>query len=200
MSVAMDLRPEVLQGRFVRLEPYAPGLKEELRVALDCDADGWSLVSSSGQGEHFEGWWGKAGDNIAKGEWISFAIRRLADGRVVGCSSYLNIRREHGGLEIGATFLHPDARSSQVNPEAKRLMLAHAFAGGALRVEVLTDLRNRRSQAAIAKLGAVREGVLRRHKITWTGHVRDTVVFAITDLDWPAVREGLDARLLGNGR
>ena len=83
-------------------------------------------------------------------------------------------------------------------------MLAHAFDGGlfdqaAVRVEIVTDARNLRSQGAIAKLGAVREGVLRRHKITWTGHVRDTVVYSITDLDWPAVRARLEARLAAFG-
>ena len=132
---------------------------------------------------------------MASGSWISFAVRRLSDGRVVGTSSYIDIRKAHQVVEIGATFLHPDVRSSMINPEAKRLMLAHAFDAGAHRVEILTDLRNQRSQAAIAKLGAVREGVLRRHKVTWTGYVRDTVMFAVTDLDWPGVKDGLDARL-----
>jgi N-acetyltransferase len=77
-------------------------------------------------------------------------------------------------------------------------MLAHAFACGARRVELLTDLRNVRSQAAIAKLGAVREGVLRRERVTWTGHVRDSVLFAVTDLDWPDVRARLERRLAVN--
>ena len=74
-------------------------------------------------------------------------------------------------------------------------MLQHAFDSGIVRVEIITDGINARSQAAIAKLGAVREGVLRRHKITHTGRVRDTVMFAITDQDWPGVRARLDARL-----
>ena len=195
MAEAMDLRAEVLEGRFVRLEPYAPGLKDELRAALDCDAEGWSLVSTSGRGEHFESWWANGLNNMASGAWISFAIRRLIDDCVVGCSSYINIRREHRGVEIGATFLHPDVRGAAINADAKQLMLAHAFTAGALRVELLTDLRNARSQAAIAKLGAVREGILRRHKVTWTGHIRDTVMYAVTDLEWPEVRDRLDTRL-----
>jgi RimJ/RimL family protein N-acetyltransferase len=84
-----------------------------------------------------------------------------------------------------------------VNPASKRLLLEHAFDSGVLRVEIITDAINARSQAAIASLGAVREGVLRRHKITHTGRVRDTVMFAVTDRDWPAVRERLDRRLAG---
>lgn len=178
-----------LQGRFVRLEPLEPALKDEVRAALDCDADTWAIMSASGQGEHFEAWWAEAGQRLA------YAVRRLAGGRVVGTTSYLSLRPAHRGLEIGSTFLHPDARGGPVNLECKRLLLAHAFQSGVVRVEFMVDVRNARSQAAVKKLGAVQEGVLRRHKITWTGHVRDTAVFSITDLDWPQARAALDARL-----
>ena len=191
----VDLRAEPLVGAVVRLEPYAPELKDEVRAALDVDGPAWDLFAQSGQGPHFEGWWSGFCADMAAGTWIAYAIRRLGDDRVVGTSSFLNLRPERGVVEIGATFLHPDVRSGAVNPEAKRLMLAHAFAAGARRVELLTDARNARSRAAIAKLGAVEEGILRRDRVTWTGHVRDSVIFSVTDLDWPAVREGLDARL-----
>lgn len=191
----MDLKPLVLEGRFVRLEPYSPALKDEVRAALDCDPDAWALVSSTSQGEAFDAGWDDALAQLEAGASISYAIRRLADGRVVGRSCYLNLRPADGGVEIGATFLHPDARGGAVNPEAKLLMLGHAFASGVLRVEILTDARNLRSQAAIAKLGAVREGVLRRHRLTWTGHQRDTVVNSILDDEWPGVRAGLERRL-----
>ena len=193
----MQLDPKTLEGRFVRLEPYAPDLHEDVRRALDCDAQSWNLFTVSGQGEHFESWWDGALDEQARGSRVAFAVRRLSDGKVVGTTSYLNIRREHRGCEIGATFYNPEARASAINPECKRLMLANAFDDGALRVEIITDARNLRSQAAIAKLGAVREAVLRRHKVTWTGHIRDTVMFAVTDLDWPDVRARLDERLAG---
>jgi len=192
---AMDLRAEPLDGAVVRLEPYVPALKEEVRAALDVDAAAWDLFAQSGQGPHFESWWAGFLADMAAGTWIAYAIRRRSDDRVVGTSSFLNLRPERGVVEIGATFLHPDVRSGAVNPEAKRLMLAHAFAAGARRVELLTDARNARSRAAIAKLGAVQEGILRRDRVTWTGHVRDSVIFSVTDLDWPAVRDGLDARL-----
>jgi RimJ/RimL family protein N-acetyltransferase len=182
-----------LQGRFVRLEPFIPVLKDEVRAALDCDAETWAIMSSNGFGDHFEGWWTKAQARLA------YAVRRLADGRVVGTSSYMAFQPEHRGLEIGSTFLHPDARSGPVNPEAKRLLLAHAFDSGVMRVEFMVDVRNQRSQAAVKKLGARPEGVLRRNKITWTGHIRDTAVFSITDLDWPQARQGLDERLAAYG-
>jgi RimJ/RimL family protein N-acetyltransferase len=198
----MDLSPKALKGRFVRLEPYGDTAKDDLRTALDCDHDAWALFSRAGFGEHFDSWWAQAAQSSAAKTAINFTIRRRFDQRIVGTTSFLNARPADRAVEIGATFLHPDARSGAVNPEAKRLMLAYAFDGGlfgepAHRVEILTDARNLRSQGAITKLGATFEGVLRRNKRTWTGHVRDTVVFSILAEDWPAVRAGLDARLAG---
>jgi RimJ/RimL family protein N-acetyltransferase len=195
--VKLEARP--LEGRFVRLEPLAPELREPVRRALDCDEAGWSIMSSTAQGEHFERWWADAEAESASGQRVAFAVRRLADGAVVGTTSFMTIRRPNRGLEIGWTFYRPDARGGPVNPECKRLLLEAAFAAGAVRVELMVDLRNLRSQAAVAKLGAQREGILRRHKVTWTGHVRDTVVYSITDLDWPQVREGLERRLAAFG-
>ncbi len=191
----MDLQPLSLDGRFVRLLPIAPGMKERMRAAVDCDPEAWTVLSSSSQGEAFDASWD---DNLRQhdgGQIITYAIERLSDGRVVGRSSFLNIRPADGGVEIGATFLHPDVRGGAVNPETKLLMLAHAFASGAIRVELVTDGRNLRSQRAIAKLGAVREGVLRHHKITWTGVRRDTVMFSILEAEWPVVRARLEQRL-----
>ncbi|HZW16772.1 MAG TPA: GNAT family protein, partial [Brevundimonas sp.] len=182
-------------GRFVRLEPYAEPLKEELRRALDCDAESWDLFAASGQGAGFESWWAQAMAEMAAGTRVPFAVRWLRDDRFIGTSSYLSIRPQDRGAEIGSTFYQPHFRGGPVNPECKLLLLSHAFGAGALRMQLVTDGRNLRSQAAIAKLGAVREGVLRRHKITHTGRVRDTVMFSITDQDWPDVRARLDQRL-----
>jgi len=196
----MDLPFDTLEGRFVRLEPFAPALKEEVRAALDCDPDAWALVSNTSQGPAFEAGWDKALAQITRDELRPYAVRRLVDGAVVGRTTFMNLHLADRGLEIGATFYRPEARGGPVNPECKLLLLAHAFACGAMRVEIRTDVRNLRSQAAIAKLGAVREGVLRKHIITWTGHKRDTVVFSITDEDWPEVRARLEARLAAFGR
>lgn len=193
-----DLENVGLEGDHVRLEPYVDALREPVRTALDCDAAGWQLFAISGQGTHFDGWWHMLNAQVAQGDWIAYAIRQRATDAVVGTTSFLNIRRTRQSVEIGATFLHPDARSTLVNAEAKYLMLQHAFACGARRVELLTDARNLRSQAAITKQGAVREGVLRRERVTWTGHVRDSVLFAVTDLDWPDVRSRLQRRLGGD--
>jgi RimJ/RimL family protein N-acetyltransferase len=192
---AFDLVLTTLHGQHIQLEPYTEALKDEVRATLDCDAPAWDLFASCGMGAHFDNWWLNFTKAMAAGTWVAYAIRRLSDQRIVGTSSFLNIKPDRQCVEIGATFLHPSVRSGVVNPEAKLLMLQHAFACGARRVELLTDVRNLRSQAAIAKLGAVKEGVLRRDRITWTGHIRDSVLFAITDLDWPGVQAGLLQRI-----
>jgi len=195
MNDEFNLRNIVLEGRHVRLEPYDDVVKEPLRAALDCDAEAWQLFAMSAQGAHFDAWWSALTAQVAQGEWIAYAIRDRATDAIVGTTSFLNIKRTRQCVEIGGTFVHPDARSTHVNAEAKYLMLRHAFASGARRVELLTDARNLRSQAAIAKLGALREGILRRERITWTGHVRDSVLYAVTDIDWPDVRARLERRL-----
>jgi RimJ/RimL family protein N-acetyltransferase len=191
----MIIKPKTLKGRYVRLEPITPELREEMRGAIDCDPAAWEIMSINGCGEGFSEWWATATRQSDSGERVVFAIRRLSDKRVVGTSSYLGVDRLNRGLEVGATFLHPGVRSGPVNPESKLLMLANAFDAGAIRVQFTVDMRNVRSQAAVLKLGASQEGVLRNHKITWTGHVRDSAIFSITDYDWPGVRERLDFRL-----
>jgi RimJ/RimL family protein N-acetyltransferase len=195
----LNLESVPLVGHFLRLEPYEEAIKAEVRDALDCDAEAWNLFAMSGQGEHFESWWTDIDREVRAGRWLAYAIRDLSDGNIVGTSSFLNIKPERQCVEIGATFLHPSARERYANAESKLLMLQHAFRRGARRVELVTDLRNTRSQAAIAKLGAVREGVMRRDRITWTGHVRDSVLFAITDLDWADVQANLKSRLAALG-
>ncbi len=191
----MRIEPRVLENRWVRLEPFAPELKEAVRAAISVDWDAWSIMVSNAYGEAFDPWWDGFMERFAAGRDTPYAVRRLADGRIVGTSSLHDLFPQHRRVELGSTFYHPEARGGAVNPASKRLLLEHAFRSGIVRVEIITDGINLRSQAAIAKLGAVREGVLRRHKITHTGRVRDTVMFAITDEDWPQVRARLDARL-----
>jgi RimJ/RimL family protein N-acetyltransferase len=153
----MRLEPVVLEGRHVRLEPYAPAVREAVRAALDVDPESWRLFVSPGYGAGFEAWWDEAVAQQAAGRFVNYAVRRRSDGRVVGSTSFLDITPPHRRVEIGATFLHPDARGGAVNPEAKLLMLDHAFAAGAIRVEIVADARNIRSLRAIAALGAERE-------------------------------------------
>jgi len=130
---------------------------------------------------------------------LPYAIRRLADGRVVGKSTFYTALASQGGVEIGSTFLHPDVRAGAVNPETKLLMLGHAFDElGCVAVEFRTHYFNQASRAAIERLGAKLDGVLRSHQLLPDGSRRDTVVYSILDIEWPAVRNNLEFRLARN--
>ena len=190
----MQLTFEFLEGRYIRMEPFEPRLKEEVRAAIDCDPQTWAIMPINPTGQGFEKYWAAACD-APRNERMTYAIRRREDARVVGGSTFYTALAGEGGVEIGASFLHPDVRGGVVNPEAKLLMLQHAFSMGAVRVQFRVDTRNQRSQAAVSKLGAVREGVLRRDRLTWTGYIRDTAYFSILNSEWPEVRRRLEARL-----
>lgn len=194
-SEYLHFKTDCLSGKYVRLEPFNEAIRKDVRIALDCDNDAWKLNAVNGQGEYFDSFWESIIKAINAGHRIGYAIRNLGDGKIVGTSSFLNIKPERQVVEIGGTFLHPSVRSGYVNPESKLLMLQYAFQNKARRVELITDIRNERSQAAIAKLGAIREGVMRRDRITWTGHIRDSVLYSITDIDWKSVEEKLKSRL-----
>jgi RimJ/RimL family protein N-acetyltransferase len=117
-------------------------------------------------------------------------------GEPVGATAYLEIRPAHRGLEIGRTWIARPWQGTRVNPESKHLLLRHAFETlGALRVQLKTDLLNLRSQRAIEKLGARREGVLRQYQTRGDGTQRDTVMYSLVAAEWPAVKAGLEARL-----
>jgi RimJ/RimL family protein N-acetyltransferase len=124
---------------------------------------------------------------------MAFAV--VVDGVCRGMSNYLDVDPHHHTVEIGSTYYAPDFRGGAVNPSAKRLLLGHAFDAGAHRVQFRVDAANARSRAAVLKLGAVQEGILRHDKITWTGRQRSTVHFSVIAEEWPAVRDGLDARI-----
>ena len=190
----MELPFIPLEGRFVRLEPFAPELKAELRALVDSDVEAWAIMPVNPTGVRFDAFF-EAACAAPPNVRLPYAIRRRSDGRVVGTSTFYTAAASERGVEIGTSFLHPQVRSGAVNPEAKLLMMGHAFASGAVRVAFRVDTRNTRSQAAVTKLGAVREGVLRKDRVTWTGYIRDTVIFSVIEAEWPAVREGLEARL-----
>ena len=125
-------------------------------------------------------------------------------GRVTGSDAGLTIlpsdpNAVNCGVEIGMTAYAPHAAGTAINPAAKRLLLAHAFGEGALRIQFQIDTRNKRSQAAVLKLGAKQEGVLRNHRVLQDGFVRDTAFFSILDSEWPDVKARLDARLAAFG-
>jgi len=192
----MQLEPAVLEDAFVRLEPLGPAHREGLRAACAADTEIWaSLYPFSMAGEHFDPRWAQLMADAGRGAALPLAV--IAGGEVVGISCFLAPDPLNGATEIGSTYYRPDARGGPVNPAAKRLMLAHAFAAGARRVQLKVDALNARSRAAVLKLGAVQEGVLRQDRVTWTGRVRDTVYFSILAAEWPGVRARLDARLEG---
>jgi N-acetyltransferase len=185
----------MLTGRWVRLEPLAAEHRHDLRTAADDDRI-WQHTLAVARGAAFDGWFDEALADGAAGSRVPFAVRRLQDRRLLGSTSYLDPNPKHRRVEIGSTWYVPDVWGTEVNPECKLLLMAHAFeALGLNRVAFCTDFRNERSQAAIAKLGAVREGVCRADKITQGGRIRDSVVFSIIAPEWPGVKANLLARL-----
>jgi RimJ/RimL family protein N-acetyltransferase len=126
-----------------------------------------------------------------------FAVRRLTTGHVVGMTTFCNIDQPNRRVEIGYTWLERSAHGTEVNPAMKRLMLAHAFdTCDAIAVVLMTHFLNRQSRAAIERLGAKLDGILRSHRILSDGSLRDTAVYSILPHEWPAVRNQLDARLV----
>ena len=146
----MRIEPKVLENRWVRLEPFTPGLKEAVRAAISVDPDAWSIMVSNAYGEAFDPWWDGFMQRFAAGRDTPYAVRRLADGKIVGTSSLHDFFPQHRRVELGSTFYHPEARGGVVNPASKRLLLGHAVDSGIVRVEIITDALNLRSQAAIA--------------------------------------------------
>ncbi|THD77287.1 MAG: N-acetyltransferase [Phenylobacterium sp.] len=194
----MNLVPQILETRFVRLEPMAEAHREGLRAAVETDADFFpALYPYSWAGEHFGPTWDKLMADMAAANTLGFAV--MVAGVCRGISTYYGIDRANDVLEIGGTFYEPAVRGGPVNPSAKRLLLGHAFEGGARRVVFRVDAINARSRAAVTKLGAVQEGILRQDRATFTGRIRDTVIFSVLADEWPAVRERLDARLAAFG-
>ena len=161
------------------LEPMAESHREGLKAACAEDRDVWSIYSRSFDPDHFDA----AFDFIrSRPDWSCFSIF-LGD-ELVGMSCYLGIDPDRAVLEIGNTYYVPKLRGTGFNRRVKDLMLERAFGCGFRRVEFRVDSRNGRSQAAMAKIGGVRGGVLRQDRITWTGHVRDTVLFSILAAEW----------------
>ena len=172
---------EAMADGEVRLEPLAEEHREALNAACAEDAEVWEIYATSYDPEHFDA----SFDLIrARPNWRCFAIFSAEE--LVGMSCYIGIEPERGVLEIGNTYYVPEMRGTGFNRKVKDLMLERAFGCGFRRVEFRVDSRNARSQAAMAKLGAVREGVLRADRITWTGHVRDTVLLSILADEWPS--------------
>lgn len=174
----MKLGAPMLEGD-LRLEPLAEEHRDALKAACAEDPDIWSIYAISYDPEHFDASFDKL---VARPNGQAFAI--FGGGALAGMSAYIGIEAERGVLEIGNTYYLPALRGTGFNRRVKDLMIGRAIECGFRRIEFRVDGRNLRSQAAMAKLGAVREGVIRAERVTWTGHVRDTVLFSILAGEW----------------
>ena len=195
--------PHELIGEHVTLTQFVPADAPELYAALDHDACWDHVAGRPSTAEEYAATLAQA-PQAGRWPWIVRQAGRLgrADGephgqagRVVGTTSYLDVSLPDARLEIGYTAYTPSVWATEVNPECKLLLIGWAVDHGFGRVQFKTDIRNRRSQGAIAGLGATYEGVLRRYQRRADGTVRDTVMFSGTAEEWPGVRERLRARL-----
>jgi RimJ/RimL family protein N-acetyltransferase len=188
----MIIEPQRLDGEHLWLEPLREEHRAEMQQTLASDPDNWLIQSTSALGEHFPAYWAAM---INTPRRITLAAFAQGSGTMAGTSSLFDIDPQHRTLEIGYTWFRPEHRGTVMNSEAKLLMLSEAFRAGARRVQFSVSAANQRSQAAVLKLGGKQEGTLRNHRITWTGASRDTVIFSITEQEWPEVRQGLLTRL-----
>ena len=185
-----------LDGRVVRLRPLTRADVAPLTAIAFAHPHEYRLTSTPATPEQADTYFARAFDDMAAGRATVVGVVDRGSGELVGCSRLTEIDLRHRRCELGYTWYRPDVFNSGVNVDCKRLLLAHAFDTlGLVRVQIHTDVRNFRSQRAIRALGARYEGVLRRHMTTKDGRVRDTMVFAVTDEDWPQVAHILDERL-----
>lgn len=193
----MEVKPIMLTGKHVRLEPmteeHVPGLAE-----IGAGQTFWDfmLYGNINTVDDMRNWVKDILSRAEKGTDLPFVAIHLASGRLAGATRYLNIMPKDRGLEIGGTWYGLEYQRTPVNTECKYLLLCHAFETlDCIRVQLKTDLRNERSQKAIERLGAVKEGILRNHMILPDGRIRHSVFYSILDTEWPQVKKRLEEML-----
>jgi len=193
----MEVKPVVLEGKCVRLEPmtetHVPALTE-----IGAGQDFWDfMVYGSMEDENdMRGWVREILTRAERGTDLPFVAIHLESGRVAGATRYLNIMLADRGLEIGGTWYGLEFQRTIVNTECKYLLLTYAFeALGCIRVQIKTDLLNVRSQKAIERIGGVKEGVLRNHMILPSGRIRHSVYYSILDSEWSDIKKRLEGML-----
>ena len=191
--------PLTLEGSVVRLEPIR---REHAQLFWDTakndleDIFLWIPYAMKTR-EDFERLVEKAFLEQERGESVVFATVERSSEKAVGSTRFMNIDRVNKRVEIGSTWIAPAWQRTAINTEAKYLMLRHAFeVWGCIRVELKTDALNQKSRNAILRIGAKEEGTLRRHLVTSTGRIRDTVYFSILDSEWPEVKARSESRLV----
>jgi len=204
MSLAVSpleiIVPVTLEGSVVRLEPIRREHAELFWAVAKNDLGDifrWIPYAMKTR-EEFQTLIDKAFAEQGRGESVVFATVERTSGQTIGSTRFMNIDRANRRVEIGSTWIAPAWQRTAVNTEAKYLMLRHAFeVWGCMRVELKTDALNQKSRNAILRIGAKEEGTLRRHLVTWTGRVRDTVYFSILGDEWANVKSALESRLAG---
>ncbi|MFD1155019.1 MULTISPECIES: GNAT family N-acetyltransferase [Undibacterium] len=190
--MSMECQPLHLQGTSVSLEPLEQAHIADIRNAA-ADGELWKLFFTSVPApEQTQQWLDTALAMQSQQKAIPFVVREKSGGKIVGSTRFCNIDHQHQRLEIGYTWYSQSVQRSAINTECKLLLLTHAFEVlNCIAVEFRTDWFNRRSQAAIERLGAKRDGVLRNHMILPDGRIRDTVVYSILQNEWPGLKKNL---------
>ena len=191
-----QITPITLAGKHVRLEPltfaHEPALNEAAADGQLWNTDVTIIPKLDGMKAYIQ----FALDGLDQGTQLPFVIVRSSDNRVVGTTRFYEIRTQDRVAAIGYTWLAKSTQRTPINTEAKLLLLTHAFeTWKCIRVELITDVRNEQSRAAILRIGAKQEGILRKHLILPSGRIRDSVVFSIIDDEWPDVKAELRKRL-----
>lgn len=194
----MEVKPVVLQGKHVRLEPmteaHIPALAE---IGVGQEFWDYMLYGNMSTEADMANWVRDILSRAARGTDLPFIAIHLESGRVAGATRYLNIMPNDRGLEVGGTWYGLDFQRTAVNTECKYLLLTHAFETlGCIRLQIKTDSLNVRSQKAIERIGAVKEGVLRNHMILPDGRIRHSVFYSILDTEWPDVKKRLEKMLI----
>lgn len=193
----MSVQPVHLIGSIVRLEPLSEAHVPDLAVAGQ-DESIWKFLpygnvnTEAKMSEHVKMLLARA----TRGTDLPFVVVLLESNKPIGCSRYLEIREDHRALEIGGTWYGRAYQRSGVNTECKYLLIKHAFETlGCIRVQFKTDARNQRSQVSLERIGAVKEGTLRKQMITADGHIRDSIYYSIIESEWPSVKANLEEKL-----
>ena len=191
--------PKTLTGRFVTLEPIEESHREGLRAAAKADRTIYTYMPMN-IADDYDAFFDQSLEAGPVAGQMVFIVRENRSGNLVGSTRYLNISEREPRLEIGFTWYAPAAQGTAVNPEAKLLLMEHAFESlGCARVELKADALNARSRRAMEKMGAKFEGTLRRHMLVQEGRIRDTVYYSVLDSEWPEVKQGLEQRLAAFG-